>query len=157
MFGRGIQVPVIVFASGIVGALRPSLGFGVLVEIGVAFDGGHPSREIRSFLEGVERLESTFEGVLHQILRVVGIVGQFHRLPVQRVHNGHGKLLNPRAPTRHGFRFLFSHTLIVTSPTSHVVHMVAAKMALRYPLGVSYTGRTRKHGFDSGIGGPTAR
>ena len=39
MFGRGIQVPVIVFAGGIVGALRPSLGFGVLVEIGVAFDG----------------------------------------------------------------------------------------------------------------------
>ena len=29
--------------------------------------------------------------------------------------------------------------------------MVAAKMALRYPLGVSYTGRTRKHGFDSGL------
>ena len=81
MLGSRIDVPIVVFAGGIVGSLRSALGFGVLVEVGVALDGRHPCGEIRSLLKGVERLEPPFESILHQILGVVGIVGQ---------HDGHG-------------------------------------------------------------------
>ena len=51
---------------------------------------------------GVEGLEPAFEGVLDQILRVIGIVGQPHRLPVQCIDGGHGELFKSGALGCHG-------------------------------------------------------
>ena len=47
-------------------------------------------------------LEPAFEGVLDQILRVIGIVGQPHRLPVQCIDGGHGELFKSGALGCHG-------------------------------------------------------
>lgn len=113
-----IDVPIVVFAGGIVGPLRSALGFGVLIEVGVALNGRHPCGEIRSLLEGVECLESSFESILHQILGVIGIVGQLHRLPVQRINHRHGKFFKTRPFACHGFRSYFSHSFIVITSTS---------------------------------------
>ena len=103
MFGSIVDVPVIIFAGRIVGALRTSFGLGVLVEIRVSFDGRHPCLEVRSRLEGIKRLEPALERILHQILRIVGVVGQPHGLTIERVDGGHGELLETSALSRHGF------------------------------------------------------
>ncbi len=99
-------------------AFRPALGLGVLVEKRVALDRGHPRLEIRPRLERVECLEPTLERVLHQVLRVFGVVGEFHRLPVQRIHRGHRQLLEagPLLFPGFGFAVLFAHAAHSTAP-----------------------------------------
>ena len=73
-----------------------------------ALDGGHPRLEVRTVLETVERLEPTFERVLHKVLGIIGVVGELHRLAVQRVDRGHGELLESRSRLRRGLvRLLF--------------------------------------------------
>ena len=95
-------------AGGVVGPLRPPLRLRVLVEVCVALDGGHPRLEVRTVLETVERLEPAFERVLHKVLGIIGIVGELHRLAVQRVDRGHGELLESRSRLRRGLvRLLF--------------------------------------------------
>ena len=51
MFGGIVNVPIVVFTGGVVGTLRAPLGLGILVEVGIALDGGHPRLEVGARLE----------------------------------------------------------------------------------------------------------
>ena len=51
MFGGIVNVPIVVFTGGVVGTLRAPLGLGILVEVGIALDGGHPRLEVGARLK----------------------------------------------------------------------------------------------------------
>ena len=117
MLGGREDIPVVVFAGGIVRTLRATLRLRILVEEGVAFNRRHPGFEIGTRLEGVEGLEAALERVLHQILGILRIVRELHRLTVERIDGGHGKLLEARPLLLHRFVFIlacFAHALHCT-------------------------------------------
>ena len=113
MFGGGVNIPVVIFPGGVVRTLWTTFRFRILVEIRVTFDGGHPRFEIAAGFETVKRFEPPFKGVLDQILRVIGIIGQFHCLTVEHVHRGHGELFEALALLFRCFVQLVAHPTIL--------------------------------------------